>query len=123
MLRLPRLLLLLLCSAPPPCAAQQRGTNQAEVHPPLTTYSCEASGACTPSQGQRITLDANWRWTHGVGSSTNCYTGDEWDAALCPDPVTCARQCALDGADYLQSYGVHSDGNKLSLNFVTQTQV
>ena len=53
----------------------------------------------------------------------NCYLGPAWNTTLCPDPVSCAKQCALDGADYLQSYGVHSDGNKLSLNFVTQTQV
>ena len=52
--------------------AQQVGTMQPEVHPPLTTYTCAAGGACTP-ESSAITLDANWRWTHQVGSATNCY--------------------------------------------------
>jgi cellulose 1,4-beta-cellobiosidase len=68
--------------------AQQVGTNQAETHPPLTTYECTAAG-CEADTTTTLTLDSNWRWTHQVGSSTNCYTGDEWDTGLCPDPVTC----------------------------------
>lgn len=87
-------------------AAQQVGTSQAEVHPPLTTYECSASG-CAPDSTTSLVLDANWRWTHKVGSSTNCYTGDEWDAGICPDPVTCAANCALDGADC--AFNVHND--------------
>ena len=79
--------------------AQQIGTQQAENHPPLTTYTCDATGACTPESSE-LTLDANWRWTNKVGTSTNCYTGDEWDTSICPDPVTCAKNCALEGADY-----------------------
>ncbi len=57
--------------------AQQKGTEEAETHPPLTTYECAADGSCTADSSTSITLDANWRWTHQVGSSTNCYTGDE----------------------------------------------
>ena len=78
-------LALSLCAA----SAQQVGTQQAEVHPPLTTYECSAAGDCAPDTSTSLVLDANWRWTHKVGTSTNCYTGDEWDAAICPDPVTC----------------------------------
>ena len=94
--RFPQLLLFISWSLA--ARAQQEGHSQAEVHPPLTTYACDATGACSPSSGS-ITLDANWRWTHNVGGSTNCYTGDEWDTSLCPDPVTCAANCAIDGAD------------------------
>ncbi|ESK92224.1 gh 7 family exocellobiohydrolase [Moniliophthora roreri MCA 2997] len=32
--------------------------------------------------------------------SNNCYTDNTWDTSLCPDGVTCAQNCALDGADY-----------------------
>ena len=99
--------LLLLSAAVAVLYAQQKGTNQAENHPSLTTYTCAASGDCTPVVGS-ITLDANWRWTHAVGSSTNCYTGDEWDTGLCPDPVTCAKNCAIDGADYAGTYGINT---------------
>lgn len=99
--------------------AQQVGTNQAENHPPLTTYECSSGGSCAPDASTSLTLDANWRWTHKVGSSTNCYTGDEWDTGICPDPVTCAANCALDGADYPGIYGVRATGDSVSFKLVT----
>jgi len=79
---------------------------------------CTKSAGCTQVQ-KEVTVDANWRWTHSTTSATNCYTGDQWDAALCPDPQSCARNCAIDGADYPGTYGVHSNGNELKLGFVT----
>jgi cellulose 1,4-beta-cellobiosidase len=65
-------------------------------------------------------LDANWRWLHTTTGYTNCYTGNEWDTSLCPDATTCAKNCALDGADYSGTYGVSTSGNAATLNFVTQ---
>jgi cellulose 1,4-beta-cellobiosidase len=64
-------------------------------------------------------LDSNWRWTHKTGDSTNCYTGNKWDTSICPDPVTCAKNCAIDGADYQGTYGIIAQGNSLTLKFVT----
>jgi cellulose 1,4-beta-cellobiosidase len=64
-------------------------------------------------------LDANWRWLHTTSGSTNCYTGNTWDKSICPDPVTCAKNCALDGADYQGTYGITASGNALTLKFVT----
>jgi cellulose 1,4-beta-cellobiosidase len=66
-----------------------------------------------------VVLDSNWRWLHDTSGSTNCYTGNEWDTTLCPDPKTCASKCALDGADYSGTYGITTSGNGLTLNFVT----
>ena len=88
----------------------------------MTTYTCDATGACTPDTATSIVLDANWRWTHGVGSTTNCYTGDEWDAALCPDPVTCAANCAIDGAAYSQTYGINTQGDEMSIQLAVVGQ-
>ncbi|KIP01743.1 glycoside hydrolase family 7 protein [Phlebiopsis gigantea 11061_1 CR5-6] len=102
-------------------AGQQVGTNTAEVHPTLTSQKCTASG-CT-SQSTKIVLDANWRWLHSTTGYTNCYTGNEWDATLCPDGATCAANCALDGADYTGTYGITSAGDSLTLQFVTGTNV
>lgn len=98
--------------------SQQIGTNTAENHPSLSYQTCTKSGGCTTNQGS-VTLDGNWRWTHTVGGSQNCYTGNEWDTSICPDPVTCATKCALDGADYSGTYGITSDGTTLKLGFVT----
>ncbi|CAD6449398.1 27a96152-ac58-4e35-ad8c-52000a1d30b9 [Sclerotinia trifoliorum] len=98
--------------------AQQIGTNTAEVHPALTVSQCTASGCTTSSQS--IVVDANWRWLHTTSGYTNCYTGNSWDATLCPDAVTCAANCALDGADYSGTYGITTSGNSVKLNFVTK---
>lgn len=98
--------------------AQQVGTNTAETHPPLTVSKCTASG-CTTS-AQSIVIDANWRWLHTTTGYTNCYTGNTWNATLCPDGVKCAANCALDGADYSGTYGTTTTGNALKLNFVTK---
>jgi len=105
------------------CAtAQQKGTLQAEVHPSLTTYNCEAGGTCTPDTTTSLVLDANWRWTHQVGSSTNCFTGQEWDTSLCPDPVSCSKSCAIDGADYEGTYGIVASGDQVSIKLATVGQ-
>lgn len=97
--------------------AQLAGTNTAETHPALTVSKCTASG-CTTS-AQSITIDANWRWLHISTGYTNCYTGNTWNATVCPDATTCAQNCALDGADYSGTYGITTTGNALKLNFVT----
>ena len=78
---------------------QQVGTLTTETHPKLSVQQCSAGGSCQTVQ-RSIVLDSNWRWLHNVGGSTNCYTGNTWDTSLCPDPETCASNCALDGADY-----------------------
>ncbi|KAL2808043.1 putative 1,4-beta-D-glucan cellobiohydrolase A [Aspergillus granulosus] len=102
--------------------AQQAGTLQEETHPPLTWQRCEAGGTCTEVSGS-VVLDSNWRWTHSVDGSTNCYTGNTWDSTLCPDNESCAANCAVDGADYAGTYGITASGDALTLKFVTGANV
>jgi len=97
---------------------QQVGTNTAETHPPLTWQKCTGTGSCT-SQSSSVVLDSNWRWTHITSGYTNCYTGNTWNATVCPDGTTCAENCALDGADYQGTYGITSSTDALTLKFVT----
>ncbi|KAI0741911.1 CBH1-6 [Daedaleopsis nitida] len=78
---------------------QQVGTLTTETHPKLSVQQCSAGGSCQTLQ-RSVVLDSNWRWLHDTAGSTNCYTGNTWDDSLCPDPTTCAANCALDGADY-----------------------
>jgi cellulose 1,4-beta-cellobiosidase len=99
--------------------AQQVGTSTPEVHPPLTWQKCTSGGSCTTQNG-KVVVDANWRWLHKTGGYTNCYTGNEWDKTICTDDVTCAANCALEGADYTGTYGATASGSSLRLNFVTQ---
>jgi len=97
---------------------QNVGYNTPENHPQLQFSECNKDGCRT--QTKSVVLDANWRWTHNNGGSTNCYTGNQWDRNLCPDPQTCARNCAIDGADYAGTYGIVSNGNSINLKFVTR---
>lgn len=81
--------------------AQQPGTSTTETHPKINWKTCTGTGgnSCT-SKSAPIVLDSNWRWTHTVSGYTNCYTGNSWDTSLCPDGDACAKNCAIDGADY-----------------------
>ncbi|KAK7037523.1 Exoglucanase [Paramarasmius palmivorus] len=99
-------------------AGQQVGTLTAETHPGLSWQECSEGGSCSTKQAS-VVLDSNWRWTHSTSGSTNCYTGNQWDSSLCPDGVTCAQNCAVDGADYSGTYGITTSGNQLNLKFVT----
>jgi cellulose 1,4-beta-cellobiosidase len=99
---------------------QQVGTNTPENHPQLPTRHCTKNGCEMLSTS--IVLDSNWRWLHTTSGYTNCFTGNKWDGNLCPDPQTCVRNCALDGADYQNTYGIRTDGNALTLKFVTKGQ-
>ncbi|PNH58059.1 hypothetical protein VD0002_g9465 [Verticillium dahliae] len=103
--------------------AQQACTSQAETHPPLTWQKCTGTGgsSCTNVSGS-VVLDSNWRWTHTVSGSTNCYDGNKWTASCGTDGTTCAQQCCVDGADYANTYGVTTSGNALTLKFVTKHQ-
>ncbi|KAL7285504.1 hypothetical protein ACG7TL_000605 [Trametes sanguinea] len=98
--------------------AQQVGTLTAENHPKLSIQQCTGKNQCQTQQ-HSVVLDSNWRWLHSTSGSNNCYTGNTWDTSLCPDPVTCSKNCALDGADYSGTYGITTSGNQLSLKFVT----
>ena len=57
---------------------------------------------------------------HTVEGATNCDEGNSWDKSICPDGETCASACCLDGVDYQSTYGIQSDGNALSLKYVTE---
>ena len=46
---------------------------------------------CCPRWQQSIVLDSNWMWVHKKGGYVNCYTGNQWDKTICPDPKTCAE--------------------------------
>jgi len=100
--------------------SQLAGTLQAEVHPPLTISMC-TQGGCSSTQAS-VVLDSNWRWTHMNGVATNCFTGNNWNMTICPDPITCATTCAIEGVSYQETYGITTNGDSLRLNFVTKGQ-
>ncbi|TDZ20936.1 Exoglucanase 1 [Colletotrichum orbiculare MAFF 240422] len=100
--------------------AQQACSQTPEVHPALTWSKCAAGGSCTSVAGS-VALDSNWRWTHTVQGSTNCYTGNSWNDTICAagQGTACATQCCVEGADYSGTYGITTSGNELNLKFVT----
>ena len=78
--------------APSLTLAQQAGTLETEQQPTITLKECTVAGGCT-SRKAKLTLDANWRWVHETDGFQNCYTGNQWDAGKCSDPVQCAQNC------------------------------
>jgi cellulose 1,4-beta-cellobiosidase len=101
--------------------AQQVGKEQTETHPKMTWQTCTGTGgtSCTTKNGQ-VVLDSNWRWAHVTSGYTNCYTDNAWNTTTCADGASCAKNCAIDGADYTGTYGITVSGNSLSLKFVTK---
>ncbi|SPO04265.1 probable cellulose 1,4-beta-cellobiosidase [Cephalotrichum gorgonifer] len=101
--------------------AQQACSLTAETQPSVSWSKCSENGNCSKVAGS-IVLDSNWRWTHTVQGSTNCYTGNEWDESICTDGETCASKCCLDGADYSTTYGINANADTVSLQYVTKHQ-
>ncbi|KAK0621670.1 glycoside hydrolase [Bombardia bombarda] len=101
--------------------AQQVCSLTAETHPSMSWSKCTSGGSCT-SQAASVTIDANWRWTHALNSATNCYDGNKWNSTICNTGATCASQCCVDGAEYVNTYGATASGNSLNLKFVTKGQ-
>lgn len=69
-----------------------------------------------------VTIDANWRWVHAKENTENCYSGS-WNPKYCPNEKACAKNCMLEGvdqSDYLNTYGVSTDGSSLMLRYVTK---
>ena len=102
---------------------QLRGHQSVEHHPSLIVHMCTLAGGCIPTR-KSVVMDSNWRWIHKVNSSENCYDNNEWDKTACPDVATCSKNCAIEGiaADkYNGTYGVHTDGEELRLDFVSPT--
>lgn len=101
-------------------SGQQVGDKVVENHPQLNIQTCTKAGGCTDAQ-KSVVIDSNWRWVHTVDGK-NCYTGNKWDTEICPDGATCAKNCAVEGADkeYKETYGVNAEGSQLQLNFVTK---
>jgi len=97
---------------------QQVGTQMEETHPNLSIQQCAAGGNCQ-TLSTSVTIDANWRHLHTTSGTADCYAGNTWNTSVCPDPVTCAKNCALDGANYTGSYGITSTGSALTIKLVT----
>ncbi|KAK2027151.1 family 7 glycosyl hydrolase [Colletotrichum zoysiae] len=97
--------------------AQQVGNEESEIHPKLSWQRCTA-GSCSNVNAE-VVIDANWRWVHEVGGYQNCYEGNSW-TGRCSSADDCARNCAVEGANYSGTYGVSTNGNALTLKFVQQ---
>jgi cellulose 1,4-beta-cellobiosidase len=101
--------------------AQVPGTYTPEVHPSLTSQQCTTAGGCKTINSS-IVLDSQYRYEHNVGGYVNCVSGD-FNTTFCPDVATCAKNCAIEGADY-STYGIATSGDSLTLNlFVNKSGV
>lgn len=103
--------------------AQQPGHMETEGGPTIALRECTRAGGCNSRQA-KVTLDANWRWVHESNGYINCFKGSSWDASLCPDPETCAQNCAVEGvsaSQYASNYGITPVPGGIKLGFLTRT--
>jgi len=101
-------------------ASQQIGTNIPEIHPKLTTYKCTKAAGCK-AQNTAIVLDQDWRRVSVVGDPRRTCKElglEPLNRTLCPDAITCGRNCALEGVNYTQ-FGVHTKDDAITLNMYT----
>jgi cellulose 1,4-beta-cellobiosidase len=97
--------------------------NQGSVQPnSLLSFPISIDGK--PIQTQ-LTLDANWRWAHSAADlNQNCFPSS-WNKGLCPDPLTCASNCVVEGISqqqWINPYGASVTGNAVRLNYLTRGQ-
>ena len=95
-------------------AAQQASRSTKEAHPVLSTQKCTKSG-CVP-QSLKVVVDANYRSLQSA-SSTPCFNdaSGTWNAQMCPDPESCAKNCALGGVADYGTYGIEAKDADLTL--------
>lgn len=99
---------------------QQVGTQVPENHPPFNWEQCTIDADCSIQTGG-VVLDANWRWVHSVNSTDDCFNIG-WNASLCPDDISCATNCALEGANYADDYGISTSGNEITLQYSSASE-
>ncbi|QDS76700.1 hypothetical protein FKW77_000767 [Venturia effusa] len=93
--------------------AQQAGNQSTENAPKLTWQKCKRGGCV--SQSGEVTADADARWLHNINGTSECKGSSGWNPTFCPDPVTCSKNCALEGiADYSLN-GVITNGSALTM--------
>lgn len=101
---------------------QLTGSLKQNVELDVELAVCTGAQNCQ-TERTAVTLDHNWRWLHKLNEAVNCYTGNKWDQALCPDPATCTKNCQIEGVDSTDwggTYGVTASGKDLTLKFVTK---
>jgi cellulose 1,4-beta-cellobiosidase len=110
-------------------AAQQAGDINTNDLVPFAVGECTKDGTCTENKKTMLSLDSNWRWTHQVGGSENCYTSNEWKTKggeqVCEDgkTVTCGKNCAVGNwpkEQWEAPYGVNKSSSGVKLGYVTQ---
>jgi len=108
----------------PQALGQAAGDQKANENLKFPIEVCQSEGNCQKIS-TAVTLDANWRWIHNADGS-NCYSGNIWDSASCPDSATCTANCVIEGTtleDWTSTYGVTGDGQGgLTLKFITVGQ-
>merc|ERR1711910_230868 len=121
---LQRIMKLILLAILPIVLGQQIGHQKEESHLPFKLFKCN-DPLCSSSNYEKMSLvlDSNWRWLHKMDDYVNCYEGNSWDSSYCPDPVSCAQNCGLDGIppeDWSGTYGISQTGDKdVTLKLVT----
>jgi cellulose 1,4-beta-cellobiosidase len=99
-------------------SGQLAGTQTPEMHPKISWKKC-TKGNCVTQRGE-VTLDSDYRWVHAATGYNDCQPKGKWNATLCPDGVTCAKNCAIEGVAKYEDYGIETKGDTLVLKMNTK---
>ncbi|KAK6513020.1 hypothetical protein TWF506_009182 [Arthrobotrys conoides] len=95
--------------------AQGPGTLIPEYHPKLPTYKCSKAAGCQ-KQDTSVVLDWNLRSIHTITTNEPCKSpAGVVDRTICPNQLTCFKQCVVEGLDYYFA-GVSTSGDALMLS-------
>ncbi|KAF3107521.1 hypothetical protein TWF102_006909 [Orbilia oligospora] len=98
--------------------AQGPDTLTPEYHPKLPIYKCTKANGCL-KQDTSVVLDWNTRSIHTISTGEPCKTSIGVDRRICPNQLTCFKQCVVEGLDYY-AYGVSTSGDALQLSQFSQ---
>lgn len=88
-----------------------------EVHPKLDTWKCTNRGGCV-KQKTAFVLDDLAHPVHQLDNPTlDCGSwGHPPNITVCPDEITCAKNCIVEGINNYEAYGVITKGGSITMH-------
>ena len=98
-------------------ATAQTPGKSPEVHPQLQTWKCTNHGGCVPQNSAVVLDDLIHPILQRLNPSLSCGArGAALNATVCPNEVTCAKNCIVEGISDYAAYGITTSGSALNMH-------